>query len=105
MRLADHKEFMNGLLEIIYSFFPLLLEELASVVSQQQKEFQEQLMESEIAIDFLNSLRELRLELCKSKNMKETNYGLSACFDKLLNLLDLHPSPPLCSRRQNGPFL
>jgi hypothetical protein len=81
---ADHKEFINGLLEIIYTFFPLLLEELASVVSRQQKEFQKQWTESEIAIEFLNSLR----ELCKSKNMEETDSRLSTCFDKLLNLLD-----------------
>jgi hypothetical protein len=79
---ANHKEFKNGLLESIYIFFPLLLEEIASVVSRQQKKFQEQWTESEIAIEFLNSLR----ELCKSKNVEETDSRLSTCFEKLLKL-------------------
>ena len=79
---ADHEEFAKGLRETIFSFFPILLD--VSTIRRDQKEFHEVWMDDKPAKEFLDALK----QLCKSESMRDTNLGLSTCFEKLLSLLD-----------------
>jgi hypothetical protein len=80
---ANPKEFMRGLLETIYSIFPILLNEVSQNHSR-KKEFHETWMDETLAKEFLDALK----QLCKSESMEDINTGLSTCFGKLLSLLD-----------------